>query len=411
MVDSQLVWARDSRNGYIKGRITELLNAQEFEVQPLEKKAPKRQCLLDEIFAAIESDDVDHDDNCELMFLNEATLLDNIRNRYSKDKIYCFVANILIATNPYKEIKGLYDDSMINKYQNRSIGEMPPHIYAIADKAVRDMKVFKQSQSIIVSGESGTGKTESTKYILKFLCKSAKIGAIEQKILDANPILEAFGNSKTTRNNNSSRFGKFIEVHYDQKWQVVGGHISHYLLEKSRIISQNEAERNYHVFYMLCAGASNDIRDKLQLHNPDQFRYLNKGSNQYFLNAKTEKLVSASQKSKTHLSQGFLHDPLLDDYNEFQELDQALMRLNIGDDLKFQIYSLVASVLHLGNIQFEDNPEDTRGGCRVKAESEQGLAFTSKLIGVDSFELRTALTSRIMQSKGGGVKGTVIMVS
>lgn len=142
-----------------------------------------------------------------------------------------------------------------------------------ADKAIRDMRVLKISQSIIVSGESGAGKTESTKYLLKYLCHSlAAAGPIEQKILDANPILEAFGNAKTTRNNNSSRFGKFIEVHYDSKCQVVGGYISHYLLEKSRICTQSLEERNYHVFYMLCAGAPQHIKDKLCLGKPDDYR-------------------------------------------------------------------------------------------------------------------------------------------
>lgn len=135
------------------------------------------------------------------------------------------------------------------------------------------MRVLKISQSIIVSGESGAGKTESTKYLLKYLCHSlAAAGPIEQKILDANPILEAFGNAKTTRNNNSSRFGKFIEVHYDSKCQVVGGYISHYLLEKSRICTQSSEERNYHVFYMLCAGAPQHIKDKLCLGKPDDYR-------------------------------------------------------------------------------------------------------------------------------------------
>lgn len=166
------------------------------------------------------------------------------------------------------------------------------------------MRVLKISQSIIVSGESGAGKTESTKYLLKYLCHSmAAAGPIESKILDANPILEAFGNAKTTRNNNSSRFGKFIEVcvwqqqptsvdclidkwnsvanegiitmlqvHYDSKCQVVGGHISHYLLEKSRICTQSPEERNYHVFYMLCAGAPQALKDKLHLGKPDDYR-------------------------------------------------------------------------------------------------------------------------------------------
>lgn len=127
--------------------------------------------------------------------------------------IQTYVANILIALNPYKEIKDLYSDVAIKRYNGRSLGELPPHVFAIADKAIRDMRVLKVSQSIIVSGESGAGKTESTKYLLKYLCHSlAAAGPIEQKILDANPILEAFGNAKTTRNNNSSRFGKFIEV-------------------------------------------------------------------------------------------------------------------------------------------------------------------------------------------------------
>lgn len=118
-------------------------------------------------------------------------------------------------------------------------------MFAIADKGFRDMRVLKQSQSIIVSGESGAGKTESTKHLLRYLCDSygAQAGPIEQKILDANPVLEAFGNAKTTRNNNSSRFGKFIEVHFDKKFQVVGGYISHYLLEKSRICSPAGDER------------------------------------------------------------------------------------------------------------------------------------------------------------------------
>lgn len=398
MWDSQLIWARDSQAGYIQGRISEI-GAHEYEVQPVDSKLPKRNCILEDIFASCEAVS-DHDDNCELMFLNEATLLDNIKNRYYKDKIYTYVANILIAVNPYKEIRDLYSKNTIKRYNGRSLGELPPHVYAIADKAIRDMRVLKMSQSIIVSGESGAGKTESTKYLLKYLCDAASAaGPIEQKILDANPILEAFGNAKTTRNNNSSRFGKFIEVHYDSKCQVVGGYISHYLLEKSRICTQSPEERNYHVFYLLCAGAPQQLRDKLMIGKPDDYRYLS-GCTQYFSTTDTDRKIPNSQKSRDHMTKGSLKDPILDDYNDFQDLDQALTRLGLSEGQKFEVYALVAAVLHLGNINFEDNPEDAKGGCRVSQNSEKALAITANLIGLDSFELRHALVSRVMQSKG-----------
>lgn len=320
------------------------------------------------------------------------------------------MANILIAVNPYKEIRDLYAKTTIKRYNGKSLGELPPHVYAIADKAIRDMRVLKLSQSIIVSGESGAGKTESTKYLLRYLCDAASAaGPIETKILDANPILEAFGNAKTTRNNNSSRFGKFIEVHYDGKCQVVGGHISHYLLEKSRICTQSPEERNYHVFYLLCAGAPQQLRDKLLIGKPDDYRYLS-GCTQYFSSAETDRKIPNSQKSKNHMAKGSLKDPILDDYNDFQDLDQALTRLGLSEAQKFEIYGLVAAVLHLGNVSFEDNPEDAKGGCRVATSSERAITITAKLIGLDPSELRQALVSRVMQSKGGGIKGTVIMV-
>ena len=150
---------------------------------------------------------------------------------------------------------------------------MPPHVFAIADKAYRDMKVLRISQSVIVSGESGAGKTETTKHMLKYLteCYGAHAGPIEQRIVESNPLLEAFGNAKTMRNNNSSRFGKFIEIHFDKKALVNGGHISHYLLEKSRICVQSSEERNYHIFYRLCCGAPEELFRKLSLAPPDQF--------------------------------------------------------------------------------------------------------------------------------------------
>ena len=346
------------------------------------------------------------------MYLNEATLLNNIRQRYLKDKIYTYVANILIAINPYSVIKDLYAGPTIKAYQGRSLGTMPPHVFAIADKAFRDMKVVKQSQSIIVSGESGAGKTESTKYILKYLCDNFghAAGKLEEKILNANPILEAFGNAKTTRNNNSSRFGKFIEIHFDSQYRVVGGYISHYLLERARVVSQASEERNYHIFYMLCAGAPGDLYKKLRLQPPDKFRYLSKGCSQYFCTKESDKALGADRKSAEHAKKGPLKDPMLDDAKWFNKLDDGLKKLGMSDSDRLSAYTTIASVLHLGNIEFEDDPDDNRGGCRVTDGSEKSLQITAELLGLDPDELRRALTARVMQAAKGGYKGTVIMV-
>ncbi|XP_015589785.1 myosin heavy chain 95F isoform X2 [Cephus cinctus] len=409
-MENQQVWVRDPQEGFIIGKFVDMVDGDALIV-PLDKKHPQRTCPLDEVYPAGEYTK-DVEDNCALMYLNEATLLNNIRTRYFKDRIYTYVANILIAVNPYCEVKDLYSPQTIKGYQGKSLGETPPHVFAIADKAFRDMKVLKQSQSIIVSGESGAGKTESTKYLLRYLCDlwGSTAGPIEQKILDANPVLEAFGNAKTKRNNNSSRFGKFMEVHFDAKCQVVGGYISHYLLEKSRICLQSPDERNYHVFYMMCAGAPADLRAKLGITKPDDFHYLRNGCTQYFCNSKSEKKLNEAQKSREQRGKGSLHDPILDDVEGFNAIDQALTRLGLTDAERMEIYTMVAAVLHLGNITFEDNPEDTKGGSRISANSEKAVTMSAKLLGVDPEELRQALVSKVMQTSRGGIKGTVIMV-
>ncbi|XP_053769968.1 unconventional myosin-VI isoform X2 [Desmodus rotundus] len=409
MEDGKPVWAPHPTDGFQMGNIVDI-GPDSLTIEPLDQKGKTFLALINQVFPAEEDSKKDVEDNCSLMYLNEATLLHNIKVRYSKDRIYTYVANILIAVNPYFDIPKIYSSETIKSYQGKSLGTMPPHVFAIADKAFRDMKVLKMSQSVIVSGESGAGKTENTKFVLRYLTESYGTGQdIDDRIVEANPLLEAFGNAKTVRNNNSSRFGKFVEIHFNEKSSVVGGFVSHYLLEKSRICVQGKEERNYHIFYRLCAGASEDIREKLHLSSPDNFRYLNRGCTRYFANKETDKQILQNRKSPEYLKAGSLKDPLLDDHGDFIRMCTAMKKIGLDDEEKLDLFRVVAGVLHLGNIDFEE-AGSTSGGCNLKNKSTQSLEYCAELLGLDQDDLRVSLTTRVMLTTAGGTKGTVIKV-
>uniref|UniRef100_A0AAR2KPC3 Unconventional myosin-VI n=1 Tax=Pygocentrus nattereri TaxID=42514 RepID=A0AAR2KPC3_PYGNA len=401
MEDGKPVWAPHPTDGFQLGTIVDI-GADSLTIEPLKERGKTFLAPVNQVFPA--EDDVNKhvEDNCSLMYLNEATLLNNIRVRYSKDRIYTYVANILIAVNPYYDIPKLYSPDTIKQYRGRSLGTLPPHVYAIADKAYRDMKVLKMSQSIIVSGESGTiplNHNQNTDSLMVTFCL----------VFAANPLLEAFGNAKTVRNNNSSRFGKFVEIHFNAKNAVVGGFVSHYLLEKSRICRQSQEERNYHIFYRLCAGAPEDIREKFHLISPDSFRYLNRGCTRYFATKDTDKQILQNRKSPEHLKAGPLKDPLLDDQGDFTRMVVAMKKIGLDDAEKLDLFRVVAGVLHLGNIDFEE-AGSTSGGCILKKQSSQALEHCAELLGLDEEDLRVSLTTRVMLTTAGGAKGTVIKV-
>ncbi|XP_016062852.1 PREDICTED: unconventional myosin-VI [Miniopterus natalensis] len=409
MEDGKPVWAPHPTDGFQMGSIVDI-GPDSLTIEPVGQKGKTFLALINQVFPAEEDSKKDVEDNCSLMYLNEATLLHNIKVRYSKDRIYTYVANILIAVNPYFDIPKIYSSETIKSYQGKSLGTKPPHVFAIADKAFRDMKVLKMSQSIIVSGESGAGKTENTKFVLRYLTESYGTGQdIDDRIVEANPLLEAFGNAKTVRNNNSSRFGKFVEIHFNEKSSVVGGFVSHYLLEKSRICVQGKEERNYHIFYRLCAGASEDIREKLHLSSPDNFRYLNRGCTRYFANKETDKQILQNRKSPEYLKAGSLKDPLLDDHGDFIRMCTAMKKIGLDDEEKLDLFRVVAGVLHLGNIDFEEAGSSS-GGCNLKNKSTQSLEYCAELLGLDQDDLRVSLTTRVMLTTAGGTKGTVIKV-
>lgn len=372
------VWVPDNEQGFRLGEIVDI-GSNSITVQVDEPNAKAITAPYDRVFPSEKDNTRDFEDNCSLMFLNEATLLHNLKIRYQKDKIYTYVANILLAVNPYHEVKELYTKERIKQYHGKSLGVLPPHVFAIADKAYRDMRVFKQSQSLIVSGESGAGKTESTKYVLRYLTESwgsGDQGRIEQRIIEANPLLESFGNAKTVRNINSSRFGKYVEVHFNEKVTVVGGFISHYLLEKSRICKQSNGERNYHVFYRLCAGAPQQIKTKLGITKAEDFLYLKQGS---------------------------IKDKNLDDVADYRRMDDSMNKVGFSDEEKANIFKVIAAVLHVGNISFEDSA-DKDGGSMVSSKSNKSLNFAAQLLNVSPEELKMSLTTRKMSAGGADMR-------
>jgi myosin-1 len=191
--------------------------------------------------------------------IQENAIVENLRKRFLDDQIYTYIGPVLIAVNPFKNLP-YFTDKEVDMYQGAALYENPPHIYALADAMYRNMVSDWEKQCIIISGESGAGKTVSAKFIMAYLAKVSgggpNVQRVKDVILESNPLLEAFGNARTVRNNNSSRFGKYVEIQFGRGGQPDGGKISNFLLEKSRVVSQNPLERNFHIFYQLCAGAT-----------------------------------------------------------------------------------------------------------------------------------------------------------
>ncbi|CAM4532021.1 unnamed protein product [Leuciscus chuanchicus] len=308
----------------------------------------------------------DFDDLCNLPNLNEKTLLDNLRSRFKQEKIYTYVGSILIVINPFKFLP-IYNPKYVKMYDNHQLGKLEPHIYAVADVAYHAMLQSKQNQCIVISGESGSGKTQSTNFLIHHLTALSQKGfasGVEQIILGAGPVLEAFGNAKTAHNNNSSRFGKFIQVNYQESGTVRGAYVEKYLLEKSRLVYQEHNERNYHVFYYLLAGASEEERTSFHLKKPEEYHYLN-------------------QDCFTVEGEDLKHD--------FERLQLAMEMVGFLPVTRKQIFSLLSAILHLGNIRYKKKiyRDDSIDICNPEV-----LPVVSELLEVKEEMLFEALTTR-----------------
>uniref|UniRef100_A0A673JDN3 Unconventional myosin-IXb-like n=1 Tax=Sinocyclocheilus rhinocerous TaxID=307959 RepID=A0A673JDN3_9TELE len=308
----------------------------------------------------------EYDDLCNLPELTEESILGTLRHRFHKQKIYTFASNILIAVNPFKFLP-IYNPRYVKMYENHTLGKLEPHVFAIADAAFHTMLNKRVNQCIVISGESGSGKTQSTNFLIHCLTALSQKGytsGVERTILGAGPVLEAFGNAKTAHNNNSSRFGKFIQVNYLESGVVRGAVVEKYLLEKCRLVSRGKTERNYHVFYYLLIGASEEEKDEFKLLHPEQYHYL-----------KEEIPIVEDQAEMKH---------------EFRRLHQAMEMVGFLPSTKKQIFSVLSAILYLGNVTYQ--PKDVGEGLKVGPD--RVLYAISDLLKVKVELLVEALTTR-----------------
>uniref|UniRef100_A0A3Q1JUY7 Uncharacterized protein n=1 Tax=Anabas testudineus TaxID=64144 RepID=A0A3Q1JUY7_ANATE len=314
---------------------------------------------------------VAENDLTALSYLNEPAVLHNLKVRFVDSKlIYTYCGIILVAINPYENLP-IYETEIINAYSGQNMGDMDPHIFAVAEEAYRQMARDERNQSIIVSGESGAGKTVSAKYAMRYFAtvsSSSGEANVEEKVLASNPIMEAFGNAKTTRNDNSSRFGKYIEIGFDKKHCITGANMRTYLLEKSRVVFQTYRERNYHIFYQLCASSHLPEFKAFKLGCADDFYYTNQGQNP---------IING-----------------VDDAKEMRNTRKAFSLLGIGERDQMEIYQILAAVLHLSNVEVKDQSADRSS---ILPDNVHLMVF-SELVGVPCQEMAHWLCHRKLKT-------------
>ncbi|KAI3887201.1 hypothetical protein MKW92_013040 [Papaver armeniacum] len=365
------VWIEDASLAWIDGKVSKI-NGKEAEIETSSGK--KVTADLSAVYPKdMEAPAGGVDDMTKLSYLHEPGVLQNLSSRYELNEIYTYTGNILIAINPFQRLPHIYDAHMMEQYKGAPFGELSPHVFAVADVAYRAMINEGKSNSILVSGESGAGKTETTKMLMRYLAylggRVATEGrTVEQQVLESNPVLEAFGNAKTVRNNNSSRFGKFVEIQFDKHGRISGAAIRTYLLERSRVCQISDPERNYHCFYLLCAAPQEEV-EKYKLGNPKSFHYLNQ-SNCY-------ELVGVS------------------DARDYLATRRAMDIVGISEKEQDAIFRVVAAILHLGNIEFAKG-EEVDSSVPKNDSAKFHLKMTAELLMCDPQVLEDALCKRVM---------------
>eukprot|EP00112_Aurelia_sp_Birch-Aquarium-sp1_P006606 Seg1725.5 transcript_id=Seg1725.5/GoldUCD/mRNA.D3Y31 product="Unconventional myosin-Ib" protein_id=Seg1725.5/GoldUCD/D3Y31 len=306
--------------------------------------------------------------------LTEDALVNNLKVRFTAEKIYTYIGDVIVSINPYKSVP-IYGNQFIEDYRSRNIFEMPPHIFSLADDAYRSMRDYNIDQCIIISGESGSGKTEASKIVMRYVAavsgKGDEVNRVKEQLLQSNPVLEAFGNAKTIRNDNSSRFGKYMDLEFDFKGDPIGGVISNYLLEKSRVVHQAQGERNFHVFYQLLLGAPADVLGELKLTRRfDDYTYLNHS--------------------------GCTTVQSINDEANFKIVESAMQLIGFKNDEITGVYTLLGAILHLGNVLFQYKFIDGMDSVDVLNENDAEAA--SRLFGCEPLVLMDTLCTRSVES-------------
>ncbi|XP_023175386.1 myosin heavy chain, muscle isoform X6 [Drosophila hydei] len=306
------------------------------------------------------------EDMSNLTYLNDASVLHNLRQRYYNKLIYTYSGLFCVAINPYKRYP-VYTNRCAKMYRGKRRNEVPPHIFAISDGAYVDMLTNHVNQSMLITGESGAGKTENTKKVIAYFAtvgastkkddSQKNKGSLEDQVVQTNPVLEAFGNAKTVRNDNSSRFGKFIRIHFGPTGKLAGADIETYLLEKARVISQQSLERSYHIFYQIMSGSVPGVKEMC---------FLSDNIYDYF-----------------NVSQGKVTVPSIDDAEEFQLADQAFDILGFTKQEKEDVYRITAAVMHMGGMKFKQRGREEQ----AEQDGEEEGGRVSKLFGCDTAEL------------------------
>lgn len=365
------IWIPCEKDGYTEGLVKEF-GEKECIVENLKSHMDVK-VTVDKLDLLNPPKYLKSEDMADLTHLNEGGILDNLRKRYYGTLIYTYSGLFCIAINPYRRLP-IYNPSVVKKYQGKKRMEVPPHLFNIADTAYQNMVVDRECQSMLITGESGAGKTENTKKVIAYFATVAtagvslkpdgteREGSLEDQIVQANPVLEAYGNAKTVRNNNSSRFGKFIRIHFGPKSTIAGADVETYLLEKSRITYQQPGiERNYHIFYFLLSNRYPDVVEMI-LTEPDPKKYF-------------------------YINQGCFHNDSVDDNEEMQLMDDAYKVLGFSDESKKALYKCVASVLHFGEMKWKQRPREEQ----AEAERKDEAITIGKLLEIDGDELLKAM--------------------